>query len=378
MKITLLHSASTDQSLGLERITKIAVDVLTELGLTIKEVDLHETKLPHFDHKPNEQIEKIINDIRDSFGVILAFSSRLPIVPSTLSVFLEYLTLSEYSDVLKEKNCLLLVASENGGERSALESLSRAIQGLGAYDCIKTGLQHDDVNKICSQEEYRGVFERLMEDYYRIVRQNRRFFIPLDYPRTIPVANVSNQEELESEDIAEDETKRKLSIDELNEKLNLDKLNENQTEDINEIADYFDRIISEHQTTDNSSPVYVKSLSRETIGAADNESSCRQLTLSLPNSFQPEHSHSLSAVIQLHVKGDETFTGFLTIRNTECNYSEGNSLNPDISIITDSSIWRDVCMGKYSAQKAFMIGRLKVRGNFVLLTKFDHLFRLGK
>jgi putative sterol carrier protein len=299
-------------------------------------------------------------------------------VPSTLSVFLEYLTLSEYSDVLKEKNCLLLVASENGGERSALESLSRAIQGLGAYDCIKTGLQHDDVNKICSQEEYRGVFERLMEDYYRIVRQNRRFFIPLDYPRTIPVANVSNQEELESEDIAEDETKRKLSIDELNEKLNLDKLNENQTEDINEIADYFDRIISEHQTTDNSSPVYVKSLSRETIGAADNESSCRQLTLSLPNSFQPEHSHSLSAVIQLHVKGDETFTGFLTIRNTECNYSEGTSLNPDISIITDSSIWRDVCVGKYSAQKAFMIGRLKVRGNFVLLTKFDHLFRLGK
>jgi len=378
MKITLLHSATTDHSLGLEQVTKIAVDVLTELGLTIKEVDLHENKLPYFNLKPNEQIEKIINDIRDSFGVIFAFTSRLPIVPSTLSVFLEYLTLPEYSDVLKEKNCLLLIASENGGERSTLESLSRAIQSLGAYDCIKTGLQHDDVNKICSQEEHRGVFERLMEDYYRIVRQNRRFFIPLDYPRVIPIADISNQEELEDEVLEEDETKPKLSINELNEKLNLDKLNENQTEDINEIADYFNRIISEHQTTDNSSPVYVKSLSRETIGTTGDESSCRQLTLSLPNSFQPQHSHSLSAVIQLQVKGEETFAGFLTIRNTECNYSEGTSLNPDISIITDSSIWRDVCVGKYSAQKAFMIGRLKVRGNFVLLTKFDHLFRLAK
>jgi hypothetical protein len=31
---------------------------------------------------------------------------------------------------------------------------------------------------------------------------------------------------------------------------------------------------------------------------------------------------------------------------------------------------------KYTAQKAIMIGGLKVRGNFVLLTKFDMLFKL--
>jgi putative sterol carrier protein len=379
MKIILLYSASTDHSLGLERIVKIAVDVLTELGLTIKEIDLYACKLPYFNLKSNEQIEKIIKDIRDSYGVILASTSRLPIVPAPLSVFLEYLTLPEYSNVLKKKNCLLLIASENGGERSTLDSLSRALQSLGAYDCIKTGLQRDDINKIGSLEEYRGVFERLMEDYYRIIRQSRQFFIPLDYPRAEPaaVAQIQNEQNTEVNN-SDNETKQKLSINDLNKKLNLDKLNENQTEDINEITEYFNKIISEHQLTDNSSPIYVKSLNREMIGDSENQSSCKTLTQSLPHHFQPQHSHSLNAVIQLHVRGEETFVGFITIRNTECAYSEGTSLNPDISIITDASIWRDVCMGKYSAQKAFMIGRLKVRGNFVLLTKFDHLFRLDK
>ena len=366
-----------DQGIGLNRIIKIAMNVLTELGLIVKEIDLYAGKLPFFDGKSNEHIGNIVKDIRDSSGVIFASSSKLPFMPAPFVCFLEYLTLPEYSDVLQNKNCMLLAASENGGERSALESLSRLLQALNAFDCIRIGLQHSDINQIESLDEYRGIFEKLVEDFYRIIRQNRQFFIPLDYPRDMRAYAADNQSEQTQPD-SDDEKKQKLSVNELSKKLNLDNLDENQTDDINEISDYFNKIILEHHQTENMSPVFVKSLTRDLTSEPQNPSSCKQLTQSLTHHFQPQLSHNLNAVIQLHVSGEETFTGYITIQNAECFYSEGLSQNPDISIITDASIWRDVCMGKYSAQKAFMIGRLKVRGNFVLLTKFDHLFRLSK
>ena len=380
MKITLLYSLAADLGLGLERIIKTIVDVLTELGLTVKEIDLQAYKLPCFDGKTNAQAADIVKDIRDSAGVIFASAARLPAIPAPFAVFLDYLTLPEYADVLDGKNCFLLIASGSGGERSSLESLSRALQGLRAYDCVSAGLQRPDVDNIAADENYRGIFEKIIEDFYRIIRQNRRFFIPLDYPRG-PAGEVGPiiQAEWETaEDPEGGEAKSKISLDDLTRKLNLDKLDENQADDINEISDYFNKVMSEHHQTDNASPVYVQSLGREDLSRApESPSSCRQLTKSLTHHFQPQLSHNLNAVIQLQISGEETFAGLLTVQNTECVYADGASPNPDITIITDAAVWRDVCLGKYSAQKAFMIGRLKVRGNFVLLTKFDHLFHLN-
>ena len=379
MKITLLYSLSADRSLGLDRIIRIAVNVLSELGLTVKEIDLNASKLPCFEEKNNDQAGDIIKDIRDSAGVVFASAVTLPFTPAPLAVFLEYLTLPEYADVMRDKNCFLVLASENGGERSALESLSRALQRLGAYDCVKTGLQRIDIKNIDAGEGYRGIFEKIVEDYYRIIRQDRKFFMPLDYPR-LPASEELPAAQTEPAGASEsggNEKKRKISLNDLTKKLNLDNLDENQADDINEISDYFSKVISEHHQADSTSPVFVQSLDRDLSRVSESPSSCKQLTQSLTHHFQPQLSHNLSAVIQLQVTGAEAFNGFLTIRNTECAYADGASPNPDITIITDAAVWRDVCLGKYSAQKAFMIGRLKVRGNFVLLTKFDHLFHFN-
>ena len=102
----------------------------------------------------------------------------------------------------------------------------------------------------------------------------------------------------------------------------------------------------------------------------------KQITQSLPHYFQPQLSAGLRAVIQISIFGEEEFTGFLYIHSTECTYTEGPAPAPDIVIMADSNMWLDVLNGKFTAQKAFMVGGLKVRGDFVLLSKFDNLFKL--
>jgi putative sterol carrier protein len=111
------------------------------------------------------------------------------------------------------------------------------------------------------------------------------------------------------------------------------------------------------------------------IAIVPREKTVKQMTQKLPHFFQAQIAHDTEAVFQFTITGDEQFNGYLVIKNQDNEYYDGVYDTPDITILADSRTWHGILKGKHTAQKAFMTGQLKVRGNFMLLNRFDQIYK---
>ena len=362
---------------GLGKVVKVVVETLAELGIETEELHLGFEPVPFYDGIASDAAEDIAARLRESSGVVFACSSHMFAPSAAMQSFIDYMQSDTLSDVLREKQCFLIVASKDGGERAALGYLGKVVGHMGGYEAAVLGLQETHTRSLDEGSETRVIVEKETEDYYRSLRQNRKRIIPRDSAARERIADFASADVPAT---PKRESKRdRVQVSDVYEKLNLDSFTEQQERDIEELSRFFAEKYADSDTEDNSEPeipVQVRQAPKQERQVTPREKTLRQATQSLPHYFQPQLSGGLTAVIQINVTGDESFEGYLTIRNVECEYAEGLSESPDITILSDSTIWRDVLRRHYTAQKAFMIGGLKVRGNFVLLTKFDSLFKL--
>ena len=373
--------------------------VFGELSADVDEVDLGRIHPPFFDGETTRSVDSIVEKIRACEGVIFASRTNLFAPSAVLMNFLEYLGLPEYDGTLLGKHVMLVLFSKNGGEKSALNLLNALVSHLGGFIVCQIGLQAAHLDE--TNEQASEFIGRVCEDFYRVVRQKRDYIIPQDFasgPNFVadPIINAATQKipikesftHEEEQDIEElsrlfskkfgeaDETPQQVRFDppptHTNQasKLSSTMRGEVQQDNVNHTPKQNETIITEApqaSTPQKTLPPTVPTARAKTA---------KQITQSLPHYFQPQLSAGLRAVIQINIFGEEEFTGFLYIHSTECTYTDGPAPSPDIVIMADSNMWLDVLSGKFTAQKAFMVGGLKVRGDFVLLSKFDNLFKL--
>ena len=450
MKIAIINGSMPHYDHGLGRVISTIATTLAELGMEIDEINLGFTQLPFFDGMRAATMDDIAMRLRASSGIVFACTAQLFAPSAMLSTFLEFFDGQDYCDILAEKHCLFAMVSKNGGERSALEYISRVVCGFGGYDCGQIGMQESYARSIpdAQQEAIAGsvkdIIEKTSEDFYRAVRQNRRYIVPSDavqamqyhVPQPMPPVQQPAYDPTQMYEQPGFPTSYPPSQPYPSPSppappapaLDFDTFTEQQERDIKELTALFSQ-----KYAPPSEEQYVQPVARpmptpqipmpqmpmppqvqhqpqpqppvipapqvvppsfqnplpQTPGfqlpqggyhtatpPTPSVKSVKQLTQSLPHYYQPQMASGITAVIQLSITGEETFDGYLTIIDSECDYTEGFAENPEITIISDSGTWNDVLKGKYTAQKAFMIGGLKVRGNFVLLTKFDTLFKL--
>nr|ODN90910.1 sterol-binding protein [Cryptococcus depauperatus CBS 7855] len=89
-------------------------------------------------------------------------------------------------------------------------------------------------------------------------------------------------------------------------------------------------------------------------------------------------SRETNGIFQLNVKNGQGKEAIWVIDlKNEGNVTKGAAKKPDVTITLSDDTFLGLADGKVNAQKAFMTGSLKVKGNVMLATKLDGVLKVG-
>lgn len=426
MSIISLFGAMKNYDKGLSKISMVVNKTLGELGIAVKEINLGPpTSIPTYDGIQSQAAMEIMTAIRGASGVVFCTTASFCGVSSVMQNFLEHLEADK--NVLAEKNCMIIIMGE---DNEIMNGFAKALNNIGAYDSVRIMLD----NNYFKNPHNAKLIEKQVEDFYRMVRQKRKFYTkaaglasaqamqppqppqptqftydpysrpedsrpPYEYnqpPQDVYAPSQQNNQppaynyeisKPQFETIQTDnnvyqgpfnpaqsqqpvsqyreEPPRPANVTPYNNESIIDNFNRRQSEDVQEITNFFSKKqLAEPLMATNPAPVQHKTP--------------RQLTAGLVHHYQPQLAGDLNCTIQINVTGRGGFDGYLLIKGTDCYYYDGNVNAPTLTVLSDEKNWVDVVTGKVSAQKAFMTGSLKIKGNFVILTRFDQIFNTSK
>lgn len=96
----------------------------------------------------------------------------------------------------------------------------------------------------------------------------------------------------------------------------------------------------------------------------------RELLTRLPLCFKPEVAGDLSMTAQYLIRNPV----YITIENGQCNAYEGLAPDPDVTLKVRDEHLIKLMTGRMRGFTAFITGRLKVEGNYMLAQKLQQVF----
>ena len=106
------------------------------------------------------------------------------------------------------------------------------------------------------------------------------------------------------------------------------------------------------------------------------EITVKELMARMPKAFLPEKAKGVEAVIQYHLTGEEGGDWVITIKDGRCTVEEGVAENPRLTLTADAQDYKDIILGKLDGMKAFMQGKLQLKGDLNLAMKLTSFFKL--
>lgn len=432
MQVICIYAGVVSYEQKIDYVVKIFKNTLAEIGLNVEIIDILKIGLSYYNGAKQPIMEKIFDTIREAQGVIFATTAQRLAPSGAMQVFLEHIDYNVYPDVLLEKPCISIVTSYDDSEYIAGNYLNTLISKLGGVATNNMLIGKGYLEDIEKSMDITQMIERYAEDFCRIVKQNRKFFVPnflkpdekmpikdnyvqapiipkeQAYPYTEDGKQIRNLTgpqvaNLYKREISDDTYKRPNYRENIHQKYSkyqrerqpyeqtynkqeyakqkdnqqdIIKNFNSQKEDIDEIVKLLENKYEQDINDRKEINAYMSSRYEEKNKMTPNLNSIRQKTSSLPHYFQPQLAKDVDLIMQMAISGYEIFSGYITIKNGECIYTNGVNPSPDVTILSDSEVWKDVLDRKITLQKAFMLGKLKIKGNFVIISKFEQYFKI--
>jgi hypothetical protein len=115
-------------------------------------------------------------------------------------------------------------------------------------------------------------------------------------------------------------------------------------------------------------PLYLRLLGPhppETVEAA---------VLGMPLTFDAKAAMDAEATIQFRVEGADGGDFWVRVAGGECESSEGRAASPDLTIVTQSSIWLRIARGELDGAQALLDRQYSIEGDGAILMRFGEWF----
>ncbi|MDF2594068.1 MAG: Sterol-binding domain protein [Clostridia bacterium] len=379
VKIILLMAQATVPYL--QRSIAVITKVLKELDIETELINLHE--LPYFTGKKNKEMDKIVEAIRLGKGVIAVTHVPMLSMHGAMQTFFDSATL--YTGENFNKPMMAITYSEWLGEVEAAERMLKSWNIIGGYEGSKVC-----IHQSMSFENIEYILEKSSEDFYRLMKQDRQNMGSTErqiynYFREGQSLSAVQHGVVKEEGtmIQAVEKKPEVQVKSFIEVLKQEgKITEPPTvgttydsglsakeQTIKEITHLLKRQVGEDESFKSlQAGVYTKPSTIYTVQPA-----LKKLQ-QMPHFFIAQHDKTLEMVLKYNLthSGEE---GYIVIKNGDCEYIEQTDELPVVEFIVTEEALLDILTKKMTYQKAFMLGKLKVKGNFSVLPKIDQIFK---
>ena len=89
----------------------------------------------------------------------------------------------------------------------------------------------------------------------------------------------------------------------------------------------------------------------------------------LPSKFDPNKVAGFEAVIQMSISGPSGGDWVVTVKDCKLDVKQGQHPSPSITIMMTDTDYVDMINGKLSGERAFMTGKLKLKGSIAVALK---------
>lgn len=388
MKVTLLLTQSP--SALLDKSIQLVTKVLQELEVEIHGVQVH--KLPYFDGKKSRQMDSVMSSINASDGVIAISSVPMLGIHGALQSFFDSATLYEMEYF--NKPILAITCSKWLGEQEAVQMIQKCWNILGGVDGGSIAM-----NEALPHEPYLQRIEKEVENFYRLMRQERpnigsseRLFYynikqgggVLNTPQYQSKQETVRQPEIKSlvDMIKSDnfatrmerhtevlQSAPKTVPEEFVEEIETHHINLSTKEQtIKEIANLIEREANGETFTSMQAGIYTRPPQMST--GVSGPKKLQQI----PHYFVAQHDKTINVVIKYQLT-DLNENGYIVISNGDCDYRDEVEETPHVEMMLSEDVLQEILNKKITYQKAFMLGKLKVKGNFAILPKLDQVFK---